>query len=297
MTRPTLIRLLATDSNLLEDEQDRKNFQQLCHGIDSAVTQRYQLILTELKQLFDPLNPDNETLENRRVGYRDRLDNEYWLLQKMDQLLHRANFTPLPSSLLLNKFLLQDDSLSPGNFQVRVDGYDYDVLKFWTHGREQIITEKKSWLKKLVSKKSSSSTIDYFKRVIIAVRLKGQDRLYLKAFRDIPLQSLTKLLPCGKLQFGQLERKVLISAALLGSATLATDLISTMADHPIPGLFIGGTGLSLAMALWSFTNVYRSKIGFLSSANRILFYKNIASNKQLLAMMVDRAQDELAKEV
>ena len=60
-------------------------------------------ILNELKHLFNPLNPDNETLDNRRVSYRDRLDNEYWLLQKIDDLLHRSNFTELPRNILLRK--------------------------------------------------------------------------------------------------------------------------------------------------------------------------------------------------
>lgn len=61
LTRPSLIRLLATQTDLLDDDHDHRQFHQLCYGFDSAVSQRYRSILNELKHLFDPLNPDNET--------------------------------------------------------------------------------------------------------------------------------------------------------------------------------------------------------------------------------------------
>jgi len=70
-----------------------------------------------------------------------------------------------------------------------------------------------------------------------------------------------------------------------------------MANFHIPGLVIGGSSLTLLLALWSLRSSYKSKINYLSNMNRILFYKNIASNKQLLAMIIDRAEDELSKEI
>jgi hypothetical protein len=276
----------------MDDIDDRLLFHQLCQGFDSAVVQRYYPILNELKNLFNPLNPDNETLENRRVSYRDRLDNEYWLLQKINDLLHQANFKELSRDILLNKFILHQDSLFSSNLNIHINGYDYDVLKFWILGREQMPIKKKSWWKK-----NQISSNDYFKRVILAVRLKEQDRLYLKAFRDIPLQNLTQLLPTGKLQIGNFDQQLLRFAFLLGTGTIVTHLITTMANYEISGLLIGGNSLTLLLVLWSLRSFYQSKISYLSSMNRLLFYKNIASNKQLFAMIIDRAEDELSKEV
>jgi hypothetical protein len=251
-----------------------------------------------LKHLFNPLNPDNETLDNRRVSYRDRLDNEYWLLQKINDLLYRANFTELPRHVLLDKFILHQDSALSSNINIHIDGYDYDVLKFWILGREQIPFEKKSWWKKLFKKTDNQITSrDYFKRVILAARVKGHDRLYLKAFRDIPLQNLTQLLPVGKLQIGNFDQQIVRLALLLGGGTAVTHLITTMANYHIPGLVIGGSSLTLLLGLWSLRSFHKSKINYLSSMNRLLFYKNVASNKQLLAMIIDRAEDELSKEV
>jgi hypothetical protein len=285
------------DSSLLEDDADRLLFHQLCQGFDSAVLQRYQPMLNELKHLFDPINPDNETVENRRVAYRDRLENEYWLLQKIDNLLHRANFTEVPRDVLLDKFLLHNDSTSSSTLQMRFEAHTYDVLKFWALGRETMPSGEKSWWKKILDKNQPITSRDYFKRVIVAVRLKGQDRLFLKAFRDVPLQHLTHLLPVGQIQIGQFDRRLLGASAVIGASAIVTHLVSTMANHPLTAVLIGGTSLSVAGILLSMHRFHQSKSTFLANINRTLFYKNVASNKQLLAMIVDRAEDELSKEV
>ncbi|CAF1331498.1 unnamed protein product, partial [Rotaria magnacalcarata] len=78
---------------------------------------------------------------------------------------------------------------------------------------------EKPWWKKIFQKNKQTVSRDYFKRVILAVRLKGQDRLYLKAFRDIPLENLTQLLPMGKLQVGNFEKQLASLAFLLGIGT------------------------------------------------------------------------------
>ncbi|CAF1302482.1 unnamed protein product [Adineta ricciae] len=296
ITRPSLIRLLATDFQLLEDNEERLLFHELCEGFDSAVVQRYHPILNELKNLFNPLNPDHEAIVQHQSSDRNHLDNEYWLLQKVDDLLHRSNFTELPRNLLVEKFIIQNDSKS-SNVNVKINGYDYDVLKFWILGRETIPRIELSRWKRLFGRSNPAVSGDYFKRVILAVRLKGQDRLYLKAFRDIPLQHLPQLLPVGKLQIGHFEQRLIWSTFFVATSTAVTHLITTMANFHIPGLVEGGSGLTLLLTLWSIRSAYRSKINYLSNMNRVLFYKNIASNKQLLAMIIDRAEDELSKEI
>ncbi|CAF3760978.1 unnamed protein product [Rotaria sp. Silwood1] len=298
LTRPSLIRLIASDNQLVDNDDDRLVFHQLCEGFDSAVVQRYHPILNELKNLFNPLNPDNEIIDHYRISYRDRLDNEYWLLEKIDDLLHRSNFIELPRNILLEKFIIQDNSSSSTNVNIKINGDDYDVLKFWILGREQIPIEQLSRWKKLFFRKSNSLiSNDYFKRIILAVRLKGQDRLYLKAFRDIPLQYLPQLLPIGKLQIGQFEQRLIWFTFFIATSTAVTHLITTMAEFHIPGLVIGGSSLTLLLIYWLIRSSYKSKINYLSNMNRLLFYKNIASNKQLLAMIIDRAEDELSKEI
>lgn len=197
----------------------------------------------------------------------------------------------------MDKFIFHQDSFLSSNINIQINGHDYDVLKFWILGREQMPMHEQSWWRKIFRRTHLITSQDYFKRVILAVRLKGQDRLYLKAFRDIPLQNLTQLLPVGKLQIGNFEQQLIRLTVLLGAGTAITHLITTMANYQIPGLLVGGSSLTLLLGLWAVRSYYQSKINYLSSMSRLLFYKNVASNKQLFAMIIDRAEDELSKEM
>lgn len=51
-----------------------------------------------LQGLFDPINPDKDTAETRQWTRRERLDNEFWLLQKLQDIMERARFRELEKS-------------------------------------------------------------------------------------------------------------------------------------------------------------------------------------------------------
>ena len=46
--------------------------------------------------LFDPINPDKDTIATRELNRREKLDNEFWLLQKLEAIMEKANFKMLP---------------------------------------------------------------------------------------------------------------------------------------------------------------------------------------------------------
>lgn len=94
-----------------------------------------------------------------------------------------ARISPrVPRHVLLDKFILHQDATATSNLNIKIDGYDYDVLKFWALGREQMPASPNPRWRRLFRKNTAASPRDYFKRVVLAVRLKGHDRLYLKAF-------------------------------------------------------------------------------------------------------------------
>ena len=48
-----------------------------------------------LQALFDPINPDKETLATRNLTRKERLDNEFWLLNGLASIMSKANFHEL----------------------------------------------------------------------------------------------------------------------------------------------------------------------------------------------------------
>ena len=55
-------------------------------------------IFFPFQTLFDPINPDKDTVATRQYNRRERLDNEFWLVQKLAGVMERANFHELPKA-------------------------------------------------------------------------------------------------------------------------------------------------------------------------------------------------------
>jgi hypothetical protein len=70
-----------------------------------------------LQLLFDPINPDKDTVPGRLFTRREKLDNEFWLLQRLEKIMERANFHELERSQV-HKILQEHDS----EHGVRVSG-------------------------------------------------------------------------------------------------------------------------------------------------------------------------------
>lgn len=58
----------------------------------------------DFQTLFDPVNPDKDTQTSQRFTRTERLDNEFWLLQKLEDVMEKANFYKL-SDDTVNKAL------------------------------------------------------------------------------------------------------------------------------------------------------------------------------------------------
>ena len=50
--------------------------------------------------MFDPLNPDKDTLASKQWNRKDRMDTEFWLMQKLSHVMHKANFHELSQSTI-----------------------------------------------------------------------------------------------------------------------------------------------------------------------------------------------------
>ena len=49
-----------------------------------------------MQVLFDPINPDKDTVKTREWTRGEKLDNEFWLLQQLEDVMDKANFHEMP---------------------------------------------------------------------------------------------------------------------------------------------------------------------------------------------------------
>lgn len=293
LTRRSLLRFLMQENNSLTDEELR-HFEKFSTALDAAIINRYYGLLHELKDLFDPINPDKDTIQTRDITRKECLDNEFWLLQKLANVMERANFNELPKPHVLKSIA---NHKARDGVMVSVDPDRYDVLRYWALGRE-IPQETIPWYKSLyykVRKQSPPKPLQYYKRIVVAMRLKRDQKLMLKMFKQVPFNALEQLLPDGKIRMANMDKNIIKTTIVVASSGLVIKLIGALASQNIQwSLILSGASAIVALQAWT---VYQNrKRSYLVDLTRMLYFKNIANNRGLLTLLVDRARDEIFKE-
>lgn len=140
-------------------------------------------------------------------------------------------------------------------------------------------------------------TSTLYRRVIAAVRIKTDDSLTLKAFKDIPVSDLEKLLPVGSIRMGKFDRYLIMTSVGLTGLGLTAKLLTVLAKTAPVNWPLGFAGVMSLLGVRGYTVYKRRQNSYLSRLNKTLYYKNIANNRGLITLAVDRAQDESFKEV
>ena len=231
-----------------------------------------------------------------RVGRNERLDNEFWLLQKLSKLLEKAHFQELSTERV--EAALREHPVFEGVL-VSVDTKKYDVLRFWALGQDEGPIEASNLRDKIVYAmnvllRKAPRKVPRYKRVVVMVRTKKQNKLMLKAFKDIPTNSLEYLLPEGKIKMSKSDRGIIATTVFIGLTSGLVKLISSLADYHVQWTYIAGTVTALlALRAW---NAYKNKRNaYLVNLSSLLYFKTVANNRALLTLIVDRAEDETFK--
>lgn len=230
------------------------------------------------------------------MSQNERLDNEFWLLQKLSSLLEKAHFYELPRELV--DAALQEHAVYEGVI-VSVDTSKYDVLRFWVLGEDTSVIELESAAEKLryysqMVLKKVPKTVPRYKRVIVAVRTKKQSKLMLKAFKDIPTSSLEYLLPEGSIRMNRSDKGLLASTVFITLTSGALKAASYLSEYHLPFVYIAGL-ITFMVGLRAWSAYKNKRNSYLLSLSKLLYFKTVANNRALLALIVDRAEDEIFK--
>lgn len=242
------------------------------------------------------MNPDKETLRVYHVGPKQRREQEFWLLQKLSDLLDKAHFKELPREDI--KKALSEHPAHEG-VMVKVDLKKFEVIRIWTLGEEEkplSYSNAREWVKNkiFIATNMWPATVPTYKRVVVAIRHKNQDKLFLKAFKDVPKNGLEYILPEGKISISKYDKGLIATTVTIGGLSLTTRMLSSLAELNLSwtSIVAGATGL-LALNSW---NAYKNKRNkYLVNLAKSFYYKTLANNRALLTLVVDRSEDEVFK--
>ncbi|XP_049643508.1 transmembrane protein 143 [Suncus etruscus] len=262
--------------------------------VDFCTLFHYHHVLAELQVLYDPINPDRDTLHEPSLTDPQRLANEKEVLRALGPLLDQANFSQLSEDTLAYALVVHHPQ---DEVQVTVNLDQYIYIHFWALGQRvgQLPAMPSASSRRGFFFRPSPAERRYFKRVVLAARTR-QGRLVLKSFKDTPLEGLELLLPALKVRTSGLQR-ALLNLMLLGSgaALFVNVAMVALSDLKVATsllllLFAAVMGLRASKVFGQRRNAQALELA------HMLYYRSTSNNAELLCALARRAQDEHAKE-
>ena len=138
-------------------------------------------------------------------------------------------------------------------------------------------------------------SVEYYKRVVVAIRLKKDTKLLLKAFKEIPVNNLEMILPDGTLKMNRLDKGVLTASLFIAASGLVAKAVTVLAHMNLDWMLLV-TFVTGVIGIQAWSSYKNRRNAYLVQMSRMLYFKNLANNQGLLASIVSRAEDESFKE-
>lgn len=318
--RVDLERLLLQDAAIPAD--DRKHLAEFAAILTATIHDDYHARLERLKDLYEPINPDRDTMEVPGGAVVDRTA----FISELEALLTRANYRRLPAEDL-NK-ALNEESVFEVKLHTQLDDFaDLVIFHRGLKTRNEVV-QRFLRRQKLLS-------VDYFSRVAIFTRF--QDAAWfaepkrrkrklpftpgtaiLKLFQNVPKADIEMLMPNAEVRMRLKDHLMLAVPAAVGgigvllkfTATVAVAWVVILAwmgvreakpeDHAAHIGALIAFGIALAalcgFLLRQYNNFKNRKIRFMKELADNLYYRNLDNNAGVLHRLIDEAEEEDAKE-
>ena len=128
----------------------------------------------------------------------------------------------------------------------------------------------------------------------MAVRMRKEAKIIFKAFKDIPCENLEFLLPENRIKMKNLDRiRMFFQSCFMIFFVLCTILTDIVEPRMETNLVIG---LLIVIVFIRNASVYINlRNRCILDLSQTLYFKSVASNHALLALIADRAEDETYK--
>ena len=285
---PALEARALEDGRLSEEERDR--FRTLFKMVQSRFHFEFLDRIEQLKALYDPFDPDRDTLPLRELSADAREAQFEELRDRFRALLIEGNYVELSRDQLVACLELP----SVLGLAVSVDLDEYKDLQVFYRGLRE---EERSTRLGFLPWQKKVQKVRVFKRVALLVRTveNGEDVVLLKLFKDVVLDDVKMLAPRVRIQMRMFDKLKVGSTVVGGLGTAIFKLVMAAAFHV--WLFVivfGGCLMALAKGVFGFMS---SKTKYMETLSSHLYFQNLANNVSVLTRLVDAAEAEEAKEL
>lgn len=312
--------LLSLD--ILEAQQ-KPLFKQFCSRYIAVFHSKSYQQLSHLKQIYQPFNPDIDTLISNQSEPEQQLES---LRAEISNVLENANYERI-SEDDLNRAL---NKISPHGVKVSVDFEEFMTVALFYRGSATHTQYHRNW-KKLQFKKQAVKVLIYRRLFILlqprnrqqwiehltsnkkmslkkaekqadaelealGVTDKNSSRVYMKLFKDIPRSDLEMLFPNTRIEmrlFDKLKLGVMGGGGTAGGVMATITKFSAVID-PVSALLTIGTLLGV---IWrQVAKVFRQRAKYSAILTKNLYFYSLDTNMGALTYLVDTAETEECKE-
>ncbi|MFN3199131.1 MAG: DUF3754 domain-containing protein [Bradymonadia bacterium] len=267
-------------------EGERRAFAQFTRIVTQLTHYQFHHTRERLKDRYLPLAPEGDLLVERFDEPAVRQAREAEFLETLDRLLIQANYVHLEGEALDRIFSLP----SPFRVQLKVSLKEYEVLKVYYRGQGEEVERTRSWRTFF---RVNERRYAVFSRVALVVREKGEDRLLLKLFTDVPQAGLEMLMPRTRVSIAKSDRWQLL-ILVLSIAAGGFGVVQALLNGIKSVLF-----LALILGLWAFKVAVGIRVArdrFTAFLVKKLYYANLTNNLGVIHELIDLAEEEEVKE-
>jgi hypothetical protein len=248
----------------------------------------FSVKLQQIKQHYQPINPDNELLDIRSN------DNDFKnTIESIRSLLVNANFDELNEQQI--QYALE--KISPYGLKIEINFDAFEQVTLFYRGKSSKSIQTRDW-KKLFLKKKTESLISY-RRLFLMIQYKDQQQkpgLHLKLFKDILRPDLEMLFPESSVRMKAFDKLKLILTGGGGTAGGLFATIGKISAAVTPWTIV----IALAgfiMLIWrQVSKIFIQKTEYMMTLAQNLYFHNMDNNLGAITYLIDLARQEEIKE-
>ncbi len=267
----------------------REPFARFCEMLRARFHFESLATADRLGMLFDPFDPDRDTLPLRDLSDEDRASAKKEFESLLGALLTQGNYRELAPEEIAECIEAQ----SSLRVKVFVDLSRFDTMRVFYRGLQ--ITQKRvrswrtGWLPGIVDVQAFSRLA-----VLVGFRRDEEDRLILKLFKNVIVEDLETVAPDIRLRMPLLDR-LRVGGTLLGGIVMpGVKLLSAIAISPwLVATVAIGFSTACLKTVFSFLG---TKTRYMQKLSSCLYFQCLANNSSALTRLVQAAKDEEFKE-
>jgi hypothetical protein len=310
--------------DLSAQARDPQAFAIFCRGFLNDTHNRLHTRMEKLKALYQPFNPDADTVSARVYSSAERAQLSADFFAEMTAMLNDANFELL-SEEAINQSMTK---ISPHGIQASVDFAEFDHIAIYYRGCAFENTYLRDWRK--LGLRMKSIDIPVYRRLFLVVKLKQPatrveeliaqgmsqrkaearvrnswrklpediraDAIYLKMFKDMPDSDLEMLFPTVRIHLKLIDK---IKLAITGGGGTLGGIFATVTK-----LSVALNPFAIATAVFGLagvitrqvTKLFHERTKYMMTLAQHLYFHNLSNNQSALAYLLDLAAEEENKE-